>query len=125
MTDNDFHSSFFKLSEADGIAIVTMVRDQLTDDENLEQLDQELIQVLGVETGRKIVCDMTSVKYLTSSAIGKLISLHRKSTRTNSQLILSGLQPTVKDILGTSHLLQYFTIAEDVDQAVNKLNETD
>ena len=121
MTENEFHSSFFKLHEVDDVAVVTMTRDQLSDDDNLEQLDQELM-ILGVESGRKLVCDLSSVKYLTSSAIGKLISLHRKSTRTDSQVVLCNLQPTVQDILSTSHLLQYFTVADNSDAAILKLS---
>jgi len=122
MTENEFHSSFFKLHEVDDVAVVTMTRDQLSDDDNLEQLDQELMQILGVESGRKLVCDLSSVKYLTSSAIGKLISLHRKSTRTDSQVVLCNLQPTVQDILSKSHLLQYFTVADNSDAAILKLS---
>lgn len=117
MTENKFYSSFFKLKDVNNVTVVTMTRDQLSDDDNLEQLDQELTQVLGVESGKKLVCDLGSVKYLTSSAIGKLISLHRKATRTDSQLVLCGLQPTVKDILATSHLLEYFSVAESCADA--------
>lgn len=119
--DNEFHPDFFDLREDDGVAVVTLNKEQLTDDENLEQMDQELNQVLGVSAGRKMVCDLSTVTYLTSSAIGKLISLHRKSIRTQSRFILCGLQPTVRDILATSHLLQYFSISPDATSAVAEL----
>lgn len=120
MTDKEFHSTFFDFAEQDGAMVVRLNREQLTDDENLEQLDHELNQILGAQAGQKLVCDLTSVKYLNSSAIGKLISLHRKSIRIHSQIILCGLQPTVKEILGTSHLLQYFSISEDAEAAITE-----
>lgn len=122
MTDNEFCSSFFDLQDEGDIAVVVMKCEQLTDDENLEQLDRELVQVLGDTPGRKIICDLSSVQYLTSSAIGKLISLHRKAIRTESRVVFCGLQPTVHDILATSHLLQYFSIAIDANSAIAELN---
>ncbi len=121
MTDSEPTSSFFDFRDEGEIALVTLKREQLTDDENLEQLDQELNQVLGEEAGRKMICDLSTVKYLTSSAIGKLISLHRKSIRIGSRIVLCGLQPTVEEILGTSHLLKYFSIASDVENAISEL----
>ncbi len=120
-TDNEFHPDFFDLRDEGDVAVVTLNKEQLTDDENLEQMDQELNQVLGISSGRKMVCDLSTVSYLTSSAIGKLISLHRKSIRTQSRFILCGLQPTVREILATSHLLQYFSISPDATSAVAEL----
>ncbi|WP_417848400.1 STAS domain-containing protein [Thalassoglobus sp.] len=122
MTDSEPHFSFFLLRHEGEIALVTITREQLTDDENLEQLDQELTRVLGEESGRRMICDLSAVKYLTSSAIGKLISLHRKSIRTGSRIVLCGLQPTVREILGTSHLLEYFSITPDAENAIAELN---
>ena len=119
--DNEFQPGFFDLRDEGDVAVVTLKKEQLTDDENLEQMDQELNQVLGMSAGRKMVCDLSTVRNLTSSAIGKLISLHRKSIRTQSRFVLCGLQPTARDILATSHLLQYFAISPDATSAVAEL----
>lgn len=121
MTDGEFQSSFFELQHDDDIAIVTLKREQLTDDENLEQLDQELSLVQGQDEGRKIVCDLSSVKYMSSSAIGKLITLHRKAIRTNGRVAICGLQDTVHDSLAASHLLGYFNVQPDIATAVAAL----
>ena len=121
MTDSDFYSSFFDLREEGEIAVLTLKRDQLTDEENLEQLDQELSLIQEQPSGKRIVCDLSSVRYMSSSAIGKLISLHRKAIRTNGRIALCGLQPSVQDSLAASHLLDYFTIRPNAADAVAAL----
>lgn len=122
MTENGFQSSFFELHQDGPIAVATINREQLTDDENLEQMDQDLAQVLGDEPGRSLICDLSHVKYMNSSAIGKFISLHRRAIRHKSMLILCGLQTTVRDILATSHLLQYFSTSQDAQTALDELS---
>lgn len=123
MTSSDFQFSFFSAREVDDVVVIEINRTQLTDDENLEQFDHELIQLLGNESGKLLACDLSSVKYMSSSAIGKLIALHRRSTRNGGCVVLCGIQPTVRDILTTSHLLQYFVIASDAETALLQLKE--
>ncbi|MEW4489412.1 STAS domain-containing protein [Thalassoglobus sp. JC818] len=114
-------SNFFDWKQDGKIHVVTLRVDMLTDEENLEQFDQELSSIVETSTPCHMVCDLSSVRYMSSSAIGKFISLHRKMMRTNGQLILCGLQSAVKDILATSHLLKYFHVTDDTSQAIKKL----
>ena len=64
---------------------------------------------------------MTNVEYVTSSVLGKLITLHRKLHRNKGKLVLFGLSPGVDSILRTSKLLTYFSVAESCDAAIAQL----
>lgn len=114
-------SSFFDVLQQDP-CVVRMKAEQLTEDENLEELDEDfmtLIDNLGVQ---KLVVNMGTVRYMTSAAIGKLIALHRRLGRQEGKLVLTNLQEAVNDILGTAHLLTYFTVADTVDDGVAALS---
>lgn len=117
----DIRSHFFELTREDAVFIATLNVKQLTDEENLEQFDRELSTVVESSIPCRMVCDLGTVAYISSSAIGKFISLHRKMMRTNGQLVLCRLQPAVREILATSHLLQYFHVMDDPQQAIAKL----
>jgi anti-anti-sigma factor len=112
-----FDSTFFEVRQEPEAAILTMTREQLTEDENLEQFDEDLISLVDTYQVRRIVIDLASVGYLTSSAIGKLIALHRRLARQNGRLVLCSLHPEVEHILKTSHLLDYFSIAPTCEDA--------
>ena len=124
MTDaNRFQSSFFTVEGREAAAVLTVCCDQLTEEENLEQFDQDFSAVVERFATRKIVLDLHTVTYITSAAIGKLITFHRRLGRYDGSLVLCGLRDEVRDILETSHLLNYFRTASDVPAALTLLDE--
>lgn len=123
MTDaRDFKSEFFRLSEEDGVTVVSLTQPRLTEEANLERLDQEFHVLADTFHIRRIVVDLAKVAYLTSAAIGKLITLHRRLARNQGQLVLCSLQPEVSSILAASHLLDYFKVAQTPEAAVGQFS---
>ncbi len=106
------------LEERGDILIVGFRMRMLNDEENIEQLGQELFALVEQYNCLKMALDMSNVEYVTSSVIGKLITLHRKLHRSQGKLVLFSLSPGVDSILGTSNLLSYFTVAADKDAAL-------
>ena len=121
MTGVQSEFSFFDHYFEGDVVIVSATKDQLTDEENLEQMGQELAILSAAKTPCKMVCDLNRVRYVSSSAIGKLIALHRGLIRSEGQVVLCCLQPAVKEILETSNLLTYFQVSNDVPMAISKL----
>lgn len=116
-------SSFFDVQplEAETGTLLVITRCRLTEEENLEQLDRDFLTLTDKLQVRKIILDLTSVLYMSSSAIGKLISLHRRLVRAEGRLVLCSLQPEVRETLSTSHLLTYFSVADSAETAVAQL----
>ena len=114
----DLTTTYTTLEERDDRLIVGFKMRMLNDEENIEQLGQELFALVEQHNRMKIVLDMSNVDYLTSSVIGKLITLHRKLHRGQGKMALCGLNDGVKSILGTSKLLSYFTVADGKEAAV-------
>jgi anti-anti-sigma factor len=101
-------SRFFKIALDRDVATVDVLRDRLTEEDNIEQFGQELTSLVEKQKVVKIILNMEQVKYFTSSVIGKLIMLHRKMSRSDGQMVLTKLRPEVEEILETSQLLDYF-----------------
>jgi anti-anti-sigma factor len=114
-------SRFFRV-EIDGeVATVDILRDRLTDEDNIEEFGQELASLVDKLNFRKVILCLKQVQYVTSSVIGKLIMLHRRLVRSEGQLILTDVQPEVTEILSTSQLMSYFRTAPDVGAAKGAL----
>lgn len=113
-------SCFTCLQDGD-VLVVTFHRTQLTDEDNLELMGEELFRLVEKDSHRRIVLNLGMVTFVTSSVLGKWITLHRKLTRQSGSLILCSLQPNVREILETSRLLTYFRWAETVDEASRML----
>ncbi len=109
---------YITLEERGDVLVVGFTMRMLNDEENIEQLGQELFSLVEQYNWLKLALDMSSIEYLTSSVIGKLITLHRKLHRSQGKLVLFSLSPGVDSILATSKLLNYFTVAADKDAAL-------
>lgn len=114
-------NSYFTLEEHGDVLVVRFKSRLLNDEENIEQLGQALFALVEQFNWLKLVLDLSKVDYLTSSVLGKLITLHRKLHRSQGKMVLIGLTDGVDAILRTSKLLTYFSIAESRDAAIAQL----
>ncbi len=112
-----FQPDFFSISEESGAVVALLNRPQLTEHDNLEQLEQEFATLIETYGVRKLVVNLERLNYLTSHAIGKLISLHKKMQRAGGTLILCSAGDEVRQILETSHLWTYFHVASTLSAA--------
>ena len=109
-------------SEGD-VVVAAFKLDRITEEDNIEQLGHELFSIVDQQDCRKLVIDLQNIEYVTSSVIGKLISLHRKLHRQKGQLILCSLSAKLEDVLRTSRLIDYFQTAPTVDEGIARLGE--
>lgn len=117
----DQPTSYITLQEHGDVLVVGFKTRLLNDEENIEQLGQELFALVEQFNRLKLVLDLSNVDYLTSSVLGKLITLHRKLHRNQGKLVLFGLSEGVDAILRTSKLLTYFAVADSRDAAIAQL----
>ena len=118
MTDiTEFDPSYFDLEIDNGIVVVKFQKEQFTEEDNLEQFGIELYWLVDQYQFRKVVLSLAPVQYVTSSVLGKLITLHRKLGRNEGQLVLCDIHKNLENVLTTSKLMTYFTTAKDMSAA--------
>lgn len=123
MTLSAFQTSELRVEETAGICVATVTVPQLTDEINLERLGHTLFGLVEQQGCRALVVSLKGVVYLTSSAIGKLITLHRRMRRLDGQVLFCDLEPSVRDILDASRLISYFDTVDSVAAALARLSE--
>ena len=122
MALTDFHPTYLSVDHDGETVIARFTRATLTDDENIEQLGRELFSLVDQFDRRKVVLDLSHVEYVTSSVLGKIITLHRKLHRKDGTLVICHVKGGVEDVMRTSRLLEYFNVARDVDGALARLD---
>lgn len=115
---SDFHPTYFILQQEGDVVVATFEMSQLSDDENIEQMGRELFALVDHYDCRRIVIDLRRVEYLTSSVLGKLITLHRRLHRSDGVLVLCHITPPVRGILEASRLDSYFRTCDETGCAV-------
>ncbi len=113
----DYDPSYFDLEVDNEIAVATFHKEQFTEDDNLEQFGIELFALVDQYQFRKVILNLAPVQFVTSSVLGKLITLHRKLGRNDGRLILCDIHGDLENVLNTSKLMTYFSTAKNVSAA--------
>jgi len=119
---SEYRPAYLSLDIRDDVIVATFTISELNDDANLEQLGHELFVLIDQFGCRKLIVDLSKIEFISSSAVGKIIKLHRKLERIHGNLALCSLSDTVTRALQASNLLDYFNVVDDVDKAVDMLN---
>lgn len=70
-----------------------------------------------------LVLDMSSVGFLSSAALGKLIGLNRKLARKGGRVVLCGLDKEVESVFRVTRLDRILLICASVEDAFHLLNK--
>jgi len=85
----------------------------------LEEIGKELYRLVDEEDRRKLILDFEKVQYLSSQAIGIILTLNKKLAPLKySKLVLCGVGPKLMDLLKITRLDRILTIKATQHEAV-------
>ncbi len=102
--------------------VIVQFRDsKILEDRTIQQLGTELIDLVQGRSSPRLVLDFTGVKYLSSAALGKLITLRRKVDQVGGKLRLCEIDPETMDVFRIAKLDDYFEIFGDQKSAIDSM----
>ena len=72
MSLSEFASQYLVIFEENDVARVQFKDQRLTDEDNIEQIGRELFALTDQYNCQKVILDLTGLKMLTSSVLGKM-----------------------------------------------------
>lgn len=94
----------------------------LMDPVMLESLAVRLVALVDEQDRRILILDFARVQYLSSQAIGVVITLHRKlGALPNSKFLLCGINPKLAELLKLTRLDKVLTIKPSQKEAINSV----
>ncbi|TWT37722.1 putative anti-sigma factor antagonist [Posidoniimonas polymericola] len=107
-----------KLSESGSVTVVTFADSKIIDEEEIQELGQELFDLVEREERKKIVLNFSNVEFLSSAALGKLISFEKKVKNHRAELILTNIRPEIYEVFAITKLTKLFKIKDDEADAL-------
>ncbi len=107
-----------ELSEVGDVTVVQFVDRKILDEANIQDLGQELFQLVEADERKKILLSFTSVDFLSSAALGKLITLDKKVKAHNGTLKLCNIRPEIYEVFAITKLNKLFDIKDDEADAL-------
>jgi anti-sigma B factor antagonist len=110
---------FCEVRVVDGISIIRFRSSHILEAVTIDRIASRLKELVDAAPGGRFVVDFDQVTYLSSSALGMLISLQRRVAQRKAQLKLAGIRDDVMEVFQITKLDTVFDIYKDVDSAVD------
>ncbi len=106
------------VSEVSGITVVRFVDRKILDEANIQELGVELFALVEEDNRKSLVLNFSSVEFLSSAALGKLITLEKKVKAHGGKLRLCTIRPEIYEVFAITKLNKLFTIKNDEQDAL-------
>ncbi|MEN1680884.1 MAG: STAS domain-containing protein [Planctomycetota bacterium] len=113
-------STFRRLNvnESGTVTVVTFADSKIINEDEIAELGQELYALVEGGKPKSMVLNFGSVEFLSSAALGKLISFEKKVRQSKSKLILTNIRPEIYEVFAITKLTKLFTIKDDEADAL-------
>ena len=102
------------------VTIITFVDKKILDETNIQDIGDELFELVEKHYKIKLLLNFESVEYLSSAALGKLITLNKKVKAENGKLKLCAVRPQIYDVFKITKLNKLFEIHDTEERALSR-----
>ncbi len=113
-----FERQRIQIFEIESVTVVRFADRKILDELIIQELGQELFALVEDENRRNLLLNFTNVEFLSSAALGKLISLHKKVERASGNLKLTNIRPEIYDVFKITRLNEKFDIKDEQEEAL-------
>lgn len=95
------------------IAVVNFVDKKILDEQNIQMIGDDLFRLVDELGRRKVLLNFSNVEFMSSAALGKLITLHRKLQSVQGKLVMCKIAKGIMEIFEITKLNKMFSITPD------------
>jgi anti-sigma B factor antagonist len=106
------------VSKTGDVSVVKFQDRKILDEASIQELGLELFALVEQENRKSILLNFTGVEFLSSAALGKLITLDRKVKAHKGRLKLSNIRPEILEVFQITKLNKVFDIRTEEAEAI-------
>jgi anti-sigma B factor antagonist len=100
------------------VTVVNFVDRKILDEQNIQIIGEQLLSLVKEEGLRKLLLNFGNVEYLSSAALGKLITLNKELQKESGRLILCNIRPEILEVFELTRLDKFFNIKKEEQEAL-------
>lgn len=105
------------------VTVVTFKDKKILDEAIIQEIGDALFDLVDKQYKTKLLLNFESVEYLSSAALGKLITLNKRIKEENGELKLCNIIPEIYEVFRITKLNRLFEIFDDMDQALRRFKK--
>jgi anti-anti-sigma factor len=106
------------MSDVGDVTVVRFVDRKILDELNIQELGQELFQLVEEDKKTRLLLNFQQVEFLSSAALGKLITLDKKVKAHGGKMKFSNIRPEIYEVFAITKLNKLFDIKDDEADAL-------
>ena len=106
------------INEVGDVTVVRFRDRKIVEDINIQELGAEMFQLIEEEKREKLLLNFSTVDFLSSAALGKLITLDKKVKAHGGKLKLTNIRPEIYEVFAITRLNRLFDIKDDEADAL-------
>jgi anti-sigma B factor antagonist len=106
------------VTNTNDVAIVSFNDKKILDEASIQELGAELFGLVEQQAGGGILLNFDNVEFLSSAALGKLITLDRKVKASKGKLKMCNIRPEIFEVFQITKLNKVFDIRKDAGDAL-------
>jgi len=109
-----------EVSEVGDVTVVHFRDQRIIDDLAIQETGQELVQLVEEEGGgrKKLLLNFSEVGFMSSAALGKLITLNKKMKAQGGTVRMCNIRPDIQEVFAITRLDRLFDIKKDEEEAL-------
>jgi anti-anti-sigma factor len=107
-----------EVNDVGDISVVHFRDQKIIEDLGIQELGQDLFSLIEVENRMKVVLNFSAVDFLSSAALGKLITLDKKVKAAEGELRLCNIRSEIYEVFAITRLDRLFKIKDDEADAL-------
>ena len=100
------------------VTVVNFTDKKILDEQNIQIIGEQLFSLVDELGRRKLILNFGNVEYLSSAALGKLITLNKKLQAAGGRLSLCNIDPQIYEVFEITKLNKLFQIQKDEQSAL-------
>jgi anti-sigma B factor antagonist len=109
---------FLAVEDVGDVAVVNFTIRKITDEQVIQLIGEQLFGLVDDAGRRKILLNFGNVEYLSSAALGKLITLNKKVQGAGGKLVLCNIDPQIYEVFEITKLNRIFKIHKEEKAAL-------
>ena len=106
------------VQEVGDVTVAKFTDRKILDEGNIQLIGNQLFGLVDEDHRQKIVLDFSNVEYLSSAALGKLITMDKKVRSIGGKLRLCHIRADILEVFKITRLDKLFVIKENQEKAL-------
>ena len=100
------------------VTVVNFTDKKILDEQNIQIIGEQLFNLVDELSRRKLLLNFSNVEYLSSSALGKFITLNKKVQTAAGKLVMCNINDDIFEVFEITKLNKLFNIQKDEQTAL-------